>query len=145
MKRYIFIGIGGFFGTVSRIIIRNMLICNHTGLLSLNTLIVNVSGGFLLALLLTAVLRSFEFDSSLRIGVTAGFIGAYTTFSALCREIAGLFGQGEYISAVLYIAISVISGLLAVRLGNVLSNIGIEFFANAEEKTTDMKNNRGVK
>jgi CrcB protein len=86
-----------------------------------NTLVINVSGCFILALLLTVAFEIWEFDAEIRLGIGTGFLGAYTTFSTLCRETTELLFKGYYFSAVSYITISVVLGLAAVYLGVVLA------------------------
>ena len=83
----------------------------------INTLIINVIGCFLLALIITVAFEILKFSSNLRIGIASGLLGAFTTFSTLCKETAGLISQEFYFLAVSYIAVSIILGLLAVYLG----------------------------
>jgi fluoride ion exporter CrcB/FEX len=64
-----------------------------------NTLVVNLVGCFLLAAILTLALEVLEISSDLRLGVSTGFIGAFTTFSTLCKEILIMASQGYYLTA----------------------------------------------
>lgn len=121
MKNYIYIGIGGFLGAISRVFIKNIHIYHYKELIPLNTLLINVSGSFILALLLTIAFEIWEMDESLRLGITTGFLGGYTTFSTLCKEIVGLITKGDYFSAITYITISTVLGFLGVYLGIVVA------------------------
>jgi CrcB protein len=88
---------------------------------------------FLLAFIITAALEILELDSDLRLGVTTGLLGAFTTFSTLCKETAVLINGGFLLSAVLYILIATVLALFAVYYGTALAR---RIFA---EKTADKK------
>ena len=90
MRKYIFIAIGGMLGAILRYFIKNIHIYNYKEAIPINTLLINVSGSFLLALILTIAFEIFEFDADLRLGIATGFLGAYTTFSTLCKETVNL-------------------------------------------------------
>lgn len=133
MKKYIYIGIGGFFGAISRYAIKNIHIYHYNGVIPLNTLIINVSGSFVLALILTTAFEVLEMDESVRLGIGTGFLGAYTTFSTLCKETVGLITKGFYFSAISYIIMSTILGLVAAYFGVVLSRKFISKLVDGKE------------
>ncbi|MPN30267.1 putative fluoride ion transporter CrcB [bioreactor metagenome] len=58
-----------------------------------------------------------EFDPDIKLGLTVGFLGAFTTFSALCRETVDLLGRGDYFFALAYMILSVVLGLLGAYAG----------------------------
>lgn len=120
MKKYVLIGVGGILGAICRYLIKGIHSYPYHGSLPLNTLFINVSGSFVLALVLTAAFEVWEFDPAIRIGVTAGFLGAFTTFSTFCKETFGLIYERNYFSAVLYIVLSTLLGLAAVYFGIIL-------------------------
>jgi len=117
MRKYLYIMAGGALGAVSRVAVKNLNIAGYHGSFPLNTLIINVTGSFVLALFLTLTLDVFEFDADLRLAVSTGFLGGYTTFSTLCKETAALISGGMYGSAGLYIAASTLLGLAAAYAG----------------------------
>lgn len=121
MKKYIFIGIGGFLGAICRVLIENIHIYHYKELIPLNTLIINVSGSFLLALLLTIALEIWEIDESIRLGIATGFLGGYTTFSTLCKEGISLFSRGDYFSGLTYVTMSTVLGLVGIYFGIVVA------------------------
>jgi CrcB protein len=53
----------------------------------------------------------------LQLLLAIGFLGAYTTFSSFELENHALFLDGEWLMATLNIVLSVLLGLVAVRLG----------------------------
>jgi CrcB protein len=121
MRKYVFIGIGSFFGAIARYYIRSIPIVWYQGNIPLNTLAINISGSFLLALILTASLEVREFDPDIRLGLTTGFLGAFTTFSALCKETVFLLISRDYFSAVSYLTVSTLLGLGAAYCGVMLA------------------------
>lgn len=121
MQKFILIGIGGVLGAISRYLIKEINFSIYGWDMPLNTLIVNVTGSFMLALILTTAFEVWKFDLGLRLGIVTGFLGAYTTFSTLCREAAVLMKDGHYFSSLSYITVSTILGLAAVYLGIILA------------------------
>ena len=127
MRKYIFIALGGMLGAILRYVINNMHIYQYEAI-PINTLFINVSGSFLLALILTIAYEVFQFHDDLRLGIATGFFGACTTFGTLCKETVNLINEGHYYWAILYIALSVIFGLAVAYLGVSLArNIGPKF------------------
>lgn len=121
MKKYVAIGLGGFLGAILRVVIKDLKLFSYDGAFPLNTLIINVSGCLLLSLLLTIAFEVWEMDESVRLGIATGFLGAYTTFSTLCKETVSLLTNGDYTIASLYIILSTGLGLLAVYLGIIVA------------------------
>ena len=115
---YLLVGTGGFLGANAR-----YLVALWTGILTggrfpLGTFVINVSGSFVLGFL-GAVIgdRVVPHADHLRLALGVGFLGAYTTFSTFEYETHALLEDGVYMTALLNIVLSVLVGLLAVRLG----------------------------
>ncbi|MGD9677019.1 MAG: fluoride efflux transporter CrcB [Vulcanibacillus sp.] len=121
MKTYILISIGGIFGAISRYFIKGINIDYYSGNLPINTLIINVLGSLVLAIVLTIAFEIWKFDESVRFGIASGFLGSFTTFSALTKETANILKEGLYFSAISYIILSIILGLAAIYLGIVIA------------------------
>jgi len=121
MRKYIYIFIGGMLGAVLRFTIHNIHILNYQGKFPLNTLVINITGCFILALFITIVLEVLDIDADIRLGIATGFIGAYTTFSTFCKETVVLIVGGEYFSAIFNIVSSTILGLAATYLGIIVA------------------------
>lgn len=142
MRKYIFIGIGGIAGAVLRYVLKGIPIYHYHENMPLNTLIINVTGCFILAVVLTVAFEVWKFDAAIRLGIATGFLGAFTTFSTLCKETAGFIQQGYYFSAVSYITVSAMIGLAAVYFGivvarEVVSELVKKDKAGFEEGTED--------
>lgn len=82
------------------------------------TLIVNVSGCFLMGLLFVLTLERFDsIGSELRALLLIGLLGGYTTFSSFSIETINLFESGSWLSAVLNIFLSTSLCVVAAWLG----------------------------
>jgi len=134
LKKYLYIGLGGFLGSISRFVIREISIYHYMGHIPINTLIINITGSFILAFLLTAILEVFEADTDLSLGASAGFLGAYTTFSTLCKETVNLMLDNNYYPAIFYISISAVLSLAAAYSGTVLAGKVVMKYAGKKNK-----------
>jgi fluoride exporter len=93
------------------------------------TLVVNVVGSFLLALVLEASLRVASFPPNLRLALTTGFLGGLTTYSTFNYETTALAAQGMSARAILNVALYVggtligciVAGLLGLWLARRLT------------------------
>lgn len=117
MRKYIFIGVGGFLGAVIRYYIRGIQNSANSGGIPINTLLINAVGAFVLAVVLTIALEKWHFNTDLRLGVSVGLLGALTTFSTLCKETVGLIMAGDISSALMYVAFSILLGYGAAFCG----------------------------
>ena len=123
MRKYALIGCGGFAGAILRYLLDQIKQTDYHGNIPLNTLVINLSGAFLMGFLLTAALEFWTADADLRAGMTTGLLGAYTTFSTMCKEASALFLQGNPLPALFYLAASVSLGLAAIHLGAVSARL----------------------
>jgi len=86
------------------------------------TLAVNVVGSFLIGAL--AAYFAFRGDSyttqSLRLFLTTGILGGFTTFSAFSLDFALLFERGEPMLAIVYVVASVLLSIAAIFAGILL-------------------------
>lgn len=118
MRRYALIGIGGFAGAVLRYTLKNLEALHISSQFYFNTVIINITGCFILAFFLRLVFDIWEIDSDLRLGIASGFIGAFTTFSTLCRETVNLFLGNSVFFSFLNLLLSIAAGLAAIYLGD---------------------------
>lgn len=94
-----------------------------TGQFPWGTFAVNVSGCLLVGFLATALTERFAIDPAVRIGLTVGFVGSYTTFSTWALESMQLAQNGSVMIAALNLGGSVIVGSAAVIAGMALGRI----------------------
>jgi fluoride exporter len=118
MINTIFIFLGAGFGGVFRYWISNSVYWVIGRQFPYGTLVVNVSGCFLMGLLFVLILERFDgIGPQLRSLLLIGFLGGYTTFSSFSIETLNLFENGAWFSAVLNIFLSVILCIVAAWLG----------------------------
>ena len=138
MRKYTFIAIGGMLGAILRYYIKTIHIYHYKEAIPINTLLINISGTFLLSLILTIAFEIYEIDSDIRLGIATGFLGAYTTFSTLCKETVSLMRQGDYYSSISYIGFSAMFGLAAVYFGVVVAREVLTNFTNNNNNPNDI-------
>ncbi len=78
------------------------------------TLTVNVVGSFLMGLLSAVLVDKFMDQPDLRLFLTTGVLGGFTTFSAFTLDVFGLIQRGENSVALVYAIASVMLSILAV-------------------------------
>ncbi len=115
MKKLLWIGFAGAVGAIMRVLI-GQIVPDVSGF-PFSTLTVNIGGTFLLCLIITGACRKLSAHKDLQDIVTTGFLGSFTTFSALSIETVMLIEEGQLILAGLYVTFSVIGGLSAGLLG----------------------------
>lgn len=114
---FLWVGIGGFLGANARYILGHA-VAQRLGLLfPYGTLIVNLTGAFLIGMVLTILTNRVVDDPVWRQLTIVGFLGGYTTFSSYTYEAVGLMQQGRWPAALLYVLASNVLGLLACFAG----------------------------
>ena len=117
MQTILFIGLGGFLGTISRYLLTKAV--NNlfsTAFVPFGTIIVNILGAFALAFLLTYNYSKFELPQGLLLFLGVGFLGAFTTFSTFTYETM-LYFQISPRRGIIYLIITLLSGYSAAILG----------------------------
>jgi CrcB protein len=90
----------------------------------LGTLFINLTGCLGMGFFVTFALeRVVEISPEVRLMVTTGFLGAYTTFSTYGLESVMLLREGSFTAAGFYWAGSAILGLISVQLGVILAGL----------------------
>ena len=113
------IAVAGAAGAVSRYQVEGVVSRLTRGAFPWGTLVVNLSGCFLLGLVFTLLTERFLPHPDLRVAVTVGFLGAYTTLSTFAFESLRLGQDGAMGRATLNVVLSVAGGILAAWLGTV--------------------------
>jgi len=120
MLTLIYIGIGGFIGSILRFLLSRYL-NNFTVNFPLGTLCVNVLGSFVLGFILASVASGKVISANLRDLLTIGLIGGFTTMSSFAYESFRLTELNEYLLFGLNVSLNIILSLIAVYLGKELS------------------------
>ena len=112
-----YIAVGSALGGVSRYLVGGLVQRLLPGSFPAGTLVVNVTGSFLLGVLVRIALDGPAPSPELRALLTVGFCGGYTTFSAFSLETMTLLEQGEWTRGALYIVLSMTLALVGTGLG----------------------------
>jgi CrcB protein len=114
---YLAIGAGGALGALARYWVSARV----AGLMGLGfpwgTLTVNISGSFLLGILVVATSGRTPGLELLRLGLLVGLLGGFTTFSAFSVETLSLLEAEQWLKALIYIVSSVLLCLLGAAAG----------------------------
>jgi CrcB protein len=113
---YLLIAVGGAAGSVLRYLIGGAVQRTSVGGFPVGTMFVNVSGCFLIGILLRQFLN-MQVSPELRAFLIVGFCGGFTTFSTFSAETLGLIEGGEYGRATGYVILSVVLCLAATFAG----------------------------
>ena len=119
LARLALVALGGLLGASAREAI-NQGLPTHPGSFPVATFVINVSGAFLLGLLLEALARTGPDTGwwrAARLAAGPGFLGAFTTYSTLAIE-SDLLVRGHHVAtAAAYVLASVAAGPIAAAAG----------------------------
>lgn len=87
----------------------------------MGTFAINVVGSFLIGVL-ARVFSTPDSNPLMRAALTIGFCGGFTTFSTFSAEFVALVQEGRTTRAMLYVLLSVTTGILAVFAGLALGD-----------------------
>jgi CrcB protein len=113
--RYVWVGLGGAFGTIARYAISLQVDQAH---FPWATLGINISGAFVLAMFLTLALG--HLSVAVMTPIAVGVLGGYTTFSTFAWETFTFGRNGRGAIALVYVSVSVVGGLIAASGGYAL-------------------------
>ena len=113
------IGVAGALGALARFGVGHLCRRLFDTSFPIGTLIINVSGSFILGWFVAYAGQRAHVGEATRLAVAVGFLGAYTTFSTWVYDTSALAAEGKSAMAVANLVLSVVMGLVAVRLGAV--------------------------
>ena len=113
-------GTGGFIGTVLRFLVSRYFQENTFSLFPWGTFTVNIAGSLLIGIFYGMSERGNLLSPDIRIFLTVGICGGFTTFSSLSNDAFILLQEKDWLKLSLYASLSFFLGLLAVYLGRTL-------------------------
>ena len=119
MINCLFVGMGGFIGSVCRYLLGLLPIETSQGF-PVKTLITNVIGAFVIGIVAAAAAKNTALNPRLVLFLKAGICGGFTTFSTFAYETGAMMEKGQTGLALLYVILSAILGVLAVFCGQLL-------------------------
>lgn len=116
MLPWVLVAVGGALGAVSRYGV-DRAVNAMFGTTVFGTFAANISGSFLLGLLVAAIAARTGLPEEFRLFVAVGFLGSYTTFSTLTVASVQFAADGDWMRAALNIVGSVVVGVVAAFAG----------------------------
>lgn len=121
MDRYLIVMAGAGLGGLARYVLGTWIMTKTGGRFPLGTLFINVSGSFLIGLVMALLTERFNLHPNWRLFLAVGILGGYTTFSSFEYETLQAVRDGERWMGLLYVTGSVLLGYAAVWLGAMLA------------------------
>lgn len=112
-----YVAVGSAVGGVARFALASLVQQRAGPNFPLGTLVVNISGSFVLGLVLRYALGTQAISPEVRALLTTGFCGGYTTFSTFTYDTVLLLEDGQTSRAGLYVLLSVALSLAGAWLG----------------------------
>jgi fluoride exporter len=108
MSNIIYVFIGGGLGSILRYLLSGAVYRWTNSMFPFGTIVVNTTGCFFIGLMMAGMGGRFIVNPSLRIFLTIGFLGGFTTFSTFSYETIALLKDGE----ILFSAVNIIGSFL---------------------------------
>lgn len=122
MENCIFVGVGGFIGSVLRYLLTGWVyrFFNYP-IFPFGVMVVNIIGCFAIGFLSGLAETREVFSPEVRIFLFLGVLGGFTTFSSFGYDTFNLLRDGAFLMALINVMVQVVVGLLGVWMGYVLS------------------------
>ncbi|MES2704175.1 MAG: fluoride efflux transporter CrcB [Bacteroidota bacterium] len=117
MKALLLVGTGGAAGSMARYGVGLLLGKVTTTPLPVATFVINILGSLIIGILFGLAARNQWLQQGGMLLLATGFCGGFTTFSSLALESVNLVQKGYNMMSVLYVAASVVAGLVLCRVG----------------------------
>ncbi len=120
MKSILFVGLGGFAGSILRYLISKAISNATITAFPFGTFIVNIIGCFLIGLLYAISDKYGILNQEWKLLLTVGLCGGFTTFSTFANESLLLLKSGNLLYFLLYTSLSVLIGIFATFLAVII-------------------------
>ncbi|MBS1530598.1 MAG: fluoride efflux transporter CrcB [Bacteroidetes bacterium] len=120
LKTIIYVAIGSALGGVARFLMQQFVQKRFESTFPYGTLSVNLLGCFVIGVVAGLADKGNILSPNARIFLAVGICGGFTTFSSFVNENYSMLRDGELLNTFVYIAASVVIGLLATGAGILL-------------------------
>ena len=117
MLKYVMVGLGGCLGSILRFWVGSYVGGKMGTRFPYGTLLVNIAGSFTIGLVFALLASRTHSNPYWRYLVPIGFVGGFTTFSSFEYETLRTIQDGQFGLGILYVALSVVIGFVAVWAG----------------------------
>ncbi|WP_433936278.1 fluoride efflux transporter CrcB [Sorangium cellulosum] len=117
MERLFWIGLGGAAGTLARYGLTTWCIQRFGAGFPYGTLAVNVLGSFFLGVIMQVAASTELLSPTLRLGLSTGVMGGFTTYSSFNYETLRLFEDRTWVMGALNVVVTLVGCLVAGVLG----------------------------
>ena len=117
MSIYLAVAVGGSLGAVSRYWVSSASYRLLGQDFPYGTLAVNLLGSLAMGFLSVLLVHRFHIGEELRIGLLAGFLGSFTTFSTFAMDTLHLAANEALAKAVVYVGLSAVLCILGAWAG----------------------------
>jgi CrcB protein len=119
--KYLLILMGGGAGSLARYVAANAIATRWGARFPWGTMAVNVTGCFLIGLIMTVLTERANLHPNWRFALVVGFLGGYTTFSSFEWETYSAVRDGGFWIGLANVVGSVMLGYAAVWVGSLLA------------------------
>jgi CrcB protein len=121
LDKYLVVLAGAGLGGLARYVAGTWIMSKYGGRFPLGTFAINVSGSFLIGVLMTLLTGRLQPHPNWRLFLVVGILGGYTTFSSFEYETYQAVRDGERWMGLIYVAGSVLLGYAGVWLGTLVT------------------------
>ena len=121
MDKYLVVLAGAGLGGLARYVAGTAIMTKYGGRFPLGTFIINVTGSFLIGVLMTLFTQRLGPHPNWRLFLVVGVLGGYTTFSSFEYETFQAVRDGARWMGLIYVTGSVVLGYVGVWLGALLT------------------------
>ena len=119
-KTLLIIGLGSFCGGIFRFLLTRFVQNHFLAAFPFGTMVVNIVGCFLIGIFYALFERGNLLNTDLRLFLTGGLCGGFTTFSTFMNENFVLLREQNYLYFMSYTVLSIVLGLTAVYVGHLI-------------------------
>ena len=116
MKAIFYVGLGGALGALLRFAISIWLKPEYHSAFPIHTFLINTVGSLCIGMVFSYISLNGQHEA-LHFFIITGFLGGFTTFSALTWESFLLIKQGNVVMGIVYPMISIVFGVVGTALG----------------------------
>lgn len=117
LRLYLIVALGAIPGVLTRY----WLVSSFNNILPIGTFLVNISGAFLMGLVSSLILARWSLNEEIRLFLSTGFLGSYTTFSTYQLDSVVLLTERTFFDHILYWLGTPLVGIICFCLGITLA------------------------